>query len=122
MKINTWLVGLILALSILVIGNTIARPSAMDIVAEKVFDESSAVAGNVFITARTNAASLCQFDITGTATLCVKGRVSPDAPWVVLASRSTSGAVVVPAFPEMIVECTAYTSGNVKAWFAVSSN
>ena len=122
-KINAvWAAAFALLLTVAFLSRANARTSSMDITAERVFSASSAVAGDVFIPRRINTESIAQFEITGTATLYIKGRVSSDAPWVILASRSTSGGVVVPAFPEMIVECTAYTSGNVKAWFAVGSN
>lgn len=58
-----------------------------------------------------------QVEITGTATVILKGRISSGCPWVTLATRSASGGDIVPTLPEMQAECTAYTSGNVNAWF-----
>jgi len=124
MKIR--LFGLVAAMAALVaalfINNAIARPSAMDITAEQVLSVTSATSGSTFVPCRNNASSLCQIEITGTATACVKGRASPNAPWAVLATRSVSSAVIVPAMPEMMVEVTSYTSGTVNAWFVVSAN
>jgi len=124
MKIR--LFGLVAAMAALVaalfINNAIARPSAMDITAEQVLSVTSATSGSTFVPRRNNASSLCQIEITGTATACVKGRASSNAPWAVLATRSVSSAVIVPAMPEMKVEVTSYTSGTVNAWFVVSAN
>jgi hypothetical protein len=58
-----------------------------------------------------------QCEITGVATVVLEGKVAADAPWSTIVTKSASDAVVVKVFPYLRATITAYTSGNVSAWF-----
>lgn len=65
---------------------------------------------------------LWQVTITGTATVVLKGRVHASMGWETVATRSATGSDVVPIFPEMCAEVTAYTSGAVTVGIASKPN
>lgn len=65
---------------------------------------------------------LWQVKITGTATVILKGRVHASLDWETVATRSATGSDVVPIFPEMVAEVTAYTSGTVTVGIASKPN
>lgn len=97
-------------------------PAREPIINAKILAVTSATAGTEqTMTFATSTEGMWQVEITGTATCILKGRIDPTAPWVTLASRTASGGDVVPVFPYMQAECTAYSSGNVNAWIATKS-
>lgn len=59
-----------------------------------------------------------QFEITGTATVNLEGRLDALAPWVVIATFTTSGAQAVTQFPQMRGNVTSWSSGVVNGWLA----
>lgn len=57
-------------------------------------------------------------DISATGSVELQGRISPDAPWVVLATVNTAGATstnIARMFPEMRANVTANT-GTIRVW------
>ena len=59
-----------------------------------------------------------KFSITigDTATVLVKGRVHPGAPWQTLDTVSSSESAEVDAYTDMKCEITVWVAGTVDAW------
>lgn len=56
-----------------------------------------------------------QIEISNTATVKLQGRMSSDYSWEDLNTYTSSTSENVTLFPEMRVNVTAYTSGNIDA-------
>lgn len=56
-----------------------------------------------------------QVEITGTATVQLRGRTSPDMPWVVIDSFTASDGNRCTLFPYMDANVSSYTSGSITA-------
>lgn len=56
-----------------------------------------------------------QIEITDTATVELRVRIEPNAPWVVIKTFTASGLQVFAAFPQFQLNVTA-NSGTVNGW------
>lgn len=56
-----------------------------------------------------------QVDISGTATVVLEGRISPQMTWATIDTYTASGAGRISLFPHMRARVSAYTSGTIRA-------
>ena len=86
----------------------------------KILDAAGATGeGSVYQVIKPGEQARWQVQITGTATVVIKGRANSSAPWATLvAGQSVSAAGVVPDgwLGEIVAEVTAFTSGTVSVW------
>ena len=56
---------------------------------------------------------MIQVDISGTAAVSIKGRISGDMPWLELFSATTSGLYPVARLPWLRADATGVSTGDV---------
>lgn len=62
--------------------------------------------------------SIAQVEMTGTATVDLYGRTSPNMPWQLIHTFNGSDAIRPVVFPYMMADVSSYTDGTVRVEIA----